>query len=169
MTTSKTFKKCAIALTLSTLFAATSSIANPAQDALPSMTDMSAKLQSQSGLETQFIIKYKNNSNDMASLSTADASPSGMNKRAQSFVKNFSSKKGKVKGKYVRAMALSNHHVMRADKKLSAAEAQVFMQEMVDSGNVEYIEVDRNHYEVVLSQRSVDTIRSCYSQSLKPS
>jgi serine protease len=143
MTTSKTFKKCAIALTLSTLFAATSSIANPAQDALPSMTDMSAKLQSQSGLETQFIIKYKNNSNDMASLSTADASPSGMNKRAQSFVKNFSSKKGKVKGKYVRAMALSNHHVMRADKKLSAAEAQVFMQEMVDSGNVEYIEVDQ--------------------------
>ncbi|MBH0057862.1 S8 family serine peptidase [Pseudoalteromonas sp. SWXJZ94C] len=143
MTTSKTFKKCAIALTLSTLFAATSSIATPTQDALPSMTDMSAKLQSQSGLETQFIIKYKNNSNDMASLSTADASPSGMNKRAQSFVKNFSSKKGKVKGKYVRAMALSNHHVMRADKKLSAAEAQVFMQEMVDSGNVEYIEVDQ--------------------------
>ena len=28
--------------------------------------------------------------------------------------------KGKVKAKYVRAMALNNHHVMRADKKLNA-------------------------------------------------
>ena len=84
------------------------------------------------------MIKYKNN-NEMASLSAADASPSNMKKRAQSFVKNFASKKGKVKAKYIRAMALNNHHVMRADKKLSAAEAHEFMEEMVDSGMVEYI------------------------------
>lgn len=139
MTTSKTFKRCAIAITVSTLFAATSGMA---QSVSSSMAETSAKLQSQGGFETQFIIKYKNN-NEMASLSTADASPASMKKRAQSFVKNFAFKKGKVKAKYVRAMALNDHHVMRADKKLSAAEAQEFMQEMVDSGNVEYIEVDQ--------------------------
>ena len=30
-------------------------------------------------------------------------------------------------------MALNDHHVMRADKKLNAEEAQQFMQEMVNS------------------------------------
>ncbi|MCK8119709.1 S8 family serine peptidase [Pseudoalteromonas sp. 2CM37A] len=140
MTTSKSFKRCAIALTISTVFAASASVA---QDVSTSMAETTAKLQSQSGFETQFIIKYKNSANDMLSTSSADASPANMKKRAQRFVKNFASKKGKVKAKYIRAMALNNHHVMRADKKLSAAEAQEFMQEMVDSGNVEYIEVDQ--------------------------
>jgi len=140
MTTSNNFKKCAIALTVSTLFAASSSMA---QSVSTSMAETSAKLQTQTGFETQFIIKYKNNNNEMASISSTDASPSNMKKRAQSFVKNFASKKGKVKAKYIRAMALNNHHVMRADKKLSAEEAQEFMQEMVASGNVEYIEVDQ--------------------------
>ncbi|MCQ8821285.1 S8 family serine peptidase [Pseudoalteromonas agarivorans] len=140
MTTSKSFKRCAIALTISTVFAASASVA---QDVSTSMAETTAKLQSQSGFETQFIIKYKNSANDMLSISSADASPANMKKRAQRFVKNFASKKGKVKAKYIRAMALNNHHVMRADKKLSAAEAQEFMQEMVDSGNVEYIEVDQ--------------------------
>ncbi|GAB0109976.1 hypothetical protein PA7559_12440 [Pseudoalteromonas distincta] len=45
--------------------------------------------------------------------------------------------------RYIRAMALNNHHVMRADRKLSLSEAQEFMQEMVNSGNVEYIEIDQ--------------------------
>ena len=143
MTTIKTFQKCAIAITVSTLFSATSSMANPAQAITPSMVETTAKLQTQSGFETQFIIKYKNNSNEIATFSTASASSSNMKQRAQRFVKNFSSKKGKIKGKYVRAMALNNHHVMRADKKLNAAEAQEFMQEVIASGNVEYIEVDQ--------------------------
>jgi len=143
MTTRKTFQKCAIALTVSTLFSATSSMANPAQAIAPSMAETTAKLQIQSGFETQFIIKYKNNNNEIATFSTASANSSNMKQRAQRFVKNFSSKKGKVKGKYVRAMALNNHHVMRADKKLNAAEAQEFMQDVIASGNVEYIEVDQ--------------------------
>ena len=117
MTISKTFNKCAIALTLSTLFTATISTANPNQTVSSLITDMPVKLQSQTGFETQFIIKYKNNSNEMASLSALDATPSSMNKRAQSFVKGFSSKKGKAKGKYVRAMALNNHHVTHESKQ----------------------------------------------------
>ena len=58
-------------------------------------------------------------------------------------MKNFSSKKGLAKARYVRPMAMSNHHVMRADKKLSADEAQAFMQEVMATGNVEYIEIDQ--------------------------
>ena len=133
MTTSKTFNKCAIALTISTLFATASSMANPAQPIGPSVADTTAKLQNQSGFETQFIIKYKNNNVDALSYSTADESPVNMKARAKNFVKNFASKKGKVKAKYIRAMALNNHHVMRADKKLSAAEAQEFMSNQKDS------------------------------------
>ncbi|TMN71277.1 peptidase S8 [Pseudoalteromonas sp. S1727] len=142
MTTTK-FKKCAIALTLGTLFGATTSIANPSQAFMPSMAETAAKLQGQDPLGTRFIIKYKNNSSEMATLSAAETSPLMMNKKAQGFVKNFTSKKGKVKAQYVRAMALSNHHVMRADKKLSPDEAQEYMQEVIASGNVEYIEIDQ--------------------------
>ncbi|MGS0497986.1 S8 family peptidase [Pseudoalteromonas mariniglutinosa] len=142
MTTTK-FKKCAIALTLGTLFGATTSMANPSQAFMPSMAETAAKLQGQDPLGTRFIIKYKNNSSEMATLSAAETSPLMMNKKAQGFVKNFTSKKGKVKAKYVRAMALSNHHVMRTDKKLSPDEAQEYMQEVIASGNVEYIEIDQ--------------------------
>ena len=142
MTTSKTFKRCAIAITVSTLFAATSGMA---QSVSSSMAETSAKLQSQGGFETQFIIKYKNNTNDLASFAATDTdvSQSNMQNKAQSFVKNYTSKKDKVKAKYIRAMALNNHHVMRASKKLNAQEAQQFMQEVLESGNVEYIEVDQ--------------------------
>ncbi|WP_404341231.1 S8 family peptidase [Pseudoalteromonas mariniglutinosa] len=142
MTTNNHLKKCTIALTLSTLFGATTALANSGPIVTPSMTETSAKLQGQGIVGTQFIIKYKNN-NDTMNTSTADASPAMMNKKAQSFVKNFTAKKGQVKAQYVRAMALNNHHVMRADKELSAEEAQQFMQEMVNSGNVEYIEIDQ--------------------------
>ena len=120
MTTTKIFKKCVIALTVSTIFTATSSMANPAQALAPSMAETSAKLQSQNSAETQFIIKYQHNSNDMVNISSENTDSASMNKRAQNFVKSFSSKNGKVKGKYVRAMALNNHHVVRADKKLNA-------------------------------------------------
>ncbi|WP_257325311.1 S8 family peptidase [Pseudoalteromonas rhizosphaerae] len=143
MTTRKIFKKCAVALTVSAIFAATSSMANPSEAITPSIADITTKLQSQDPLGTRFIIKYKNNSNDMATFSIADTSPQMMNKKAQGFVKNFTSKKGKVKAQYIRAMALDNHHVMRANKKLSADEAQQYMQEVMASGNVEYIEIDQ--------------------------
>lgn len=133
MKINKQFKQCALALTLSTLFSATVAIADSADVT-------STNEPSQSGFETQFIIKYKNNS--VMSLA-ADNSQLNMKKRAQSFVKSFASKNGKVKARYLRAMALSNHHVMRASKKLNAAETQEFMQEMIQSGNVEYIEVDQ--------------------------
>lgn len=143
MTTRKIFKKCAVALTVSAIFAATSSMANPSEAITPSIADITTKLQSQDPLGTRFIIKYKNNSNDMATFSIADTSPQMMNKKAQGFVKNFTSKKGKVKAQYIRAMALDNHHVMRTNKKLSADEAQQYMQEVMASGNVEYIEIDQ--------------------------
>jgi len=35
--------------------------------------------------------------------------------------------------------------------------------------DIEYAEVDRNHYEIVLSQRVVDVIKTCYSRALKSS
>ncbi|MDP2636513.1 MULTISPECIES: S8 family peptidase [unclassified Pseudoalteromonas] len=143
MMTTTSFKKCALALTLGTLFTATTTMANPSQSIMPSMAETTAKLQGQDPLGTRFIIKYKNNSSEMATLSAMDASPQMMNKKAQGFVKNFTSKKGKVKAQYVRAMALSNHHVMRADKKLSASEAQEYMQDVIATGNVEYIEIDQ--------------------------
>lgn len=142
MATSRTFKKGAVAFAISTLIVTTSSMASPNEIIMPDMIDTSAKLINKSGFETQFIIKYKNN-NEFANFSAANASPSEMKRRAQNFVKSFSAKNGKIKAKYVRAMSLNNHHVMRADKKLNAAEAQEFMQEMVDSGNVEYIEIDQ--------------------------
>ncbi|MBB1436224.1 S8 family serine peptidase [Pseudoalteromonas sp. SG43-6] len=143
MTTRKTFKKCAVALTVSAIFAATSSMANPSEAITPSIADITTKLQSQAPLGTRFIIKYKNNADEMSTMSAAETSPQMMNKKAQGFVKNFTSKKGKVKAQYIRAMALSNHHVMRANKKLSADEAQQYMQEVMASGNVEYIEIDQ--------------------------
>ena len=143
MTTNNNLKKCAIALSLTALFGTTAAMATPNQLMSPSMQETAAKLQGQEGFGTQFIIKYKNNSDEMMTMSAAEQTPTMMNKKAKGFVKNFTSKKGKVKAQYVRAMAMSNHHVMRADKKLSAQEAQEFMQEMVASGNVEYIEIDQ--------------------------
>ncbi|WOC26739.1 S8 family serine peptidase [Pseudoalteromonas sp. N1230-9] len=141
--TTHNLKKCAIALSLTALFGTTAAMAAPNQMLPPSMADTAAKLQGQSGFGTQFIIKYKNSNADMTTMSAAEQTPAMMNQKAQSFVKNFSSKKGLAKAQYVRAMAMSNHHVMRADKKLSANEAQAFMQEVMATGNVEYIEIDQ--------------------------
>ncbi|MCF7500919.1 S8 family peptidase [Pseudoalteromonas sp. L1] len=141
--TTNNLKKCAIALSLTAVFGTTAAMAAPNQMLSPSMADTDAKLQGQNDFGTQFIIKYKNSSTDMTTMSAAEQTPAMMNQRAQSFVKNFSSQKGLAKAQYVRAMAMSNHHVMRADKKLSANEAQAFMQEVMATGNVEYIEIDQ--------------------------
>ena len=72
-----------------------------------------------------------------------DMSPAMMNQRAASFVRNFKSRRSNLNTQYVRAMALNNHHVMRVNKKLSALEANMLMQEIAASGNVEYIEIDQ--------------------------
>lgn len=142
MKTHKLAKKVALAIAISALFSASTAFANTGQAIAPSMTDTTAKMQGQHGFETQFIIKYKNNSNTMG-LANADISAQQMQQQAQHFVNNFTAKKSKVKAKYIRTMALNNHHVMRADKKLSPKDAQLFMQDMLGSGNIEYIEIDQ--------------------------
>ncbi|WP_125721914.1 S8 family peptidase [Pseudoalteromonas rubra] len=144
--TTRNLKIGAVALAMSGMFAASTAMANNAEalNNSVSMAQLSQKMQSQNTAGTQFIIKYKDNSNQLMSISGADMSPAMMNSRAQSFVKNFKSKKkSSLQTKYVRKMALSNHHVMRVDKKLTPAEAQSLMQEMAATGNIEYIEVDQ--------------------------
>ncbi|MCG7534374.1 S8 family peptidase [Pseudoalteromonas sp. OOF1S-7] len=144
--TTRNLKIGAVALAMSGMFAASTAMANnvEALNNSVSMAQLSQKMQSQNTAGTQFIIKYKDNSNQLMSISGADMSPAMMNSRAQSFVKNFKSKKkSSLQTKYVRKMALSNHHVMRVDKKLTAAEAQSLMQEMAATGNIEYIEIDQ--------------------------
>lgn len=144
--TTNNLKIGAIALAVSGMFATTHAFANDVETlhSVASMTQLSQKIEGQNTAGTQFIIKYKDNSNQLMSISGADLSPAMMNARAQSFVKNFKSKKkASLQTKYVRKMALSNHHVMRVDKTLTAAEAQSLMQEMASTGNIEYIEIDQ--------------------------
>lgn len=97
---------------------------------------VSQKLVGQSGQFTQFIVKYKNQNDSDMNVSFA------ANKSAKQFVSEFKSNK-KLKANYVRKMALDKHHVVRVDKKLSAEETMEFMQDMVNSGEIEYIEVDQ--------------------------
>lgn len=134
MTTTCKLKKCAIALSLGCLFSA-------GVQAEPLVSTLETQIQGQNTLGTQFIIKYKNNG--LSTFDAQTASPQTMQQKARGFVKNFQGKKSKVKARYVRAMAMQNHHVMRAEKKLSAKEAQAFMQDIMASGEVEYIEVDQ--------------------------
>ncbi|QPB86049.1 S8 family serine peptidase [Pseudoalteromonas rubra] len=144
--TTNNLKIGAIALAVSGMFATTHAFASEVEalHSAASMTQLSQKIEGQNTAGTQFIIKYKDNSNQLMSISDADMSPAMMNARAQSFVKNFKSKKkASLQTKYVRKMALSNHHVMRVDKTLTAAEAQSLMQEMASTGNIEYIEIDQ--------------------------
>ncbi|KNC67190.1 S8 family peptidase [Pseudoalteromonas ardens] len=144
--TTRNLKIGAVALAMTGMFAATNAMANnfEALNNSVSMAQLSQKMESQNTAGTQFIIKYKDNSSQLMSVAGADMSPAMMNSRAQSFVKNFKSKKkSSLQTKYVRKMALSNHHVMRVDKKLTAAEAQSLMQEMAATGNIEYIEIDQ--------------------------
>lgn len=111
--------------------------ANAAEVSADTQLNMvSQKLVGQSGQFTQFIVKYKNqNSSDMSAQFTTG-------KSAKQFVNEFKSNK-KLKANYVRKMALDKHHVVRVDKKLSAEETMEFMQDMVNSGEIEYIEIDQ--------------------------
>ncbi|KAF7782068.1 serine protease [Pseudoalteromonas rubra] len=144
--TTNNLKIGAIALAVSGMFATTHAFANDVEalHSVANMAQVSQKIEGQNTAGTQFIIKYKDNSNQLMSISGADMSPAMMNARAQSFVKNFKSKKkASLQTKYVRKMALSNHHVMRVDETLTAAEAQSLMQEIASTGNIEYIEIDQ--------------------------
>ncbi|BBN82774.1 extracellular protease [Pseudoalteromonas sp. A25] len=146
MTTTNQFKLGALSLAMTTLFTANTAFATADLSAQANINfaQTSAKLQHQGKFGTQFIIKYKNNDQALMGIETdATVSQAVMNQRAQSFVQSFASKKSNVKAHYIRPMALSNHHVMRVDKKLSPAEANSFMQEVAASGNVEYIEIDQ--------------------------
>ncbi|CAH9054040.1 hypothetical protein PSECIP111951_00946 [Pseudoalteromonas holothuriae] len=148
MTTTKQFKLGALSIAMTTLFTAHTTFANTDLSAQGNINfaQTSTKLQHQGKLGTQFIIKYKNNNQSIMAAhadSGATVSQAAMNKQAQSFVQGFTSKKSNVNTHYVRPMALSNHHVMRVDRKLSPSEANAFMQEVAASGNVEYIEIDQ--------------------------
>lgn len=147
MTNKKTFKLGALSLAMASAMVAGSAAALPSLEQFnaPSQSQTAVKLKHQSNFGTQFIIKYKDSSQQQMLMSAdlGEMSPAMMNQRAKSFVKNFKSKKANVTPQYVRAMALSNHHVMRVNKKLSALEANALMQEIAASGNVEYIEIDQ--------------------------
>ncbi|MBD1583098.1 S8 family peptidase [Pseudoalteromonas sp. S16_S37] len=146
MTTTNQFKLGALSLAMTTLFTANTAFATADLSAQANINfaQTAAKLQHQGKFGTQFIIKYKNSDQSLMGVGTdATTSQAVMNQRAQSFVQGFASKKSNVKAQYVRPMALSNHHVMRVDRKLSPAEANSFMQEIAASGNVEYIEIDQ--------------------------
>lgn len=138
--TTKKLKLGAISLAVTAAFTAHSALAtnnniNFAQTAV--------KMQNQATLGTQFIIKYKENNEQMMTLSTEQMSDANLQLRAQGFVQTFKSQKSSVSTQYVRPMALANHHVMRVNKKLTTLEANALMQELVESGNVEYIEIDQ--------------------------
>jgi serine protease len=147
MTIKTPFKLGALSLAMASAMVAGSVSALPSLDQFnaPSVNQTAAKLKNQSALGTQFIIKYKDSSEQQMLMSAdlGEMSPAMMNQRAKAFVQNFKSKKAKVTPQYVRAMALNNHHVMRVNKKLSALEANALMQEIAASGNVEYIEIDQ--------------------------
>ncbi|KJY96656.1 S8 family peptidase [Pseudoalteromonas ruthenica] len=148
MTTTKTprslsVKKTVLALAIPMALSTTSALANDLQEvsvpAQATMAQTQAKLQGQSSLGTQFIIKYKNVPEFGVN---SPATAANANLRAQKFVNNFKNK-GLARAQYVREMAMQDHHVIRTDKKLSAQEAQQFMQSMASSGEIEYIEIDQ--------------------------
>ncbi|QTH70661.1 S8 family peptidase [Pseudoalteromonas xiamenensis] len=133
MITAKQLKLGALSLAIAATFQA------PAIAATMTVNDIAAKVAAQPTRGTQFIIKYKSaKAGDFSTQNAAD-----MNARAKQFIDGFASSKAHAKAKYVRSMALQNHHVVQAGKKLSPEEAQAFMDEMVATGNVEYIEIDQ--------------------------
>ena len=97
------------------------------------------KLTGQTFGSTQFIIKYKSN---LATMGEPTISSAISNKKAQDFVQGFKSLKTE-KTQYVRSMAIQNHHVVRVNKKMNVTETQAYMQEMLASGQVEFIEIDQ--------------------------
>ncbi|PAJ73430.1 peptidase S8 [Pseudoalteromonas sp. NBT06-2] len=100
------------------------------------LSQTKVKLASQAIDTTQFIIKYKNNLVVMSDQTVSN------NKKAQNFVQGFKSNKA-VKTQYVRSMAIQDHHVVRVNRKMTASETQSYMHEMIESGQVEFIEIDQ--------------------------
>ncbi|WP_199775989.1 S8 family peptidase [Pseudoalteromonas sp. T1lg10] len=140
MTTRKTLLALAIPMALSSSALYANDIQEVTAPQQATLTQTQAKLKGQSPLTTRFIIKYKDNAELGASAATM---PGNGKARAKKFVDGFKTNRGQARAQYVREMALQNHHVIRTDKKLSAQEAQQFMQDMVASGEVEYIEIDQ--------------------------
>ncbi|MEM0514060.1 S8 family peptidase [Pseudoalteromonas sp. YIC-827] len=144
MTTRKTLLALAIPMALSSSALYANNIQEMAAPQQATLAQTQAKLQGQSPLTTRFIIKYKNNPELGSSVENMFGNLPGNGKeRAKKFVNGFKANRGQARAQYVREMALQNHHVIRADKKLSAQEAHQFMQDMVASGEVEYIEIDQ--------------------------
>jgi len=129
------FNKRLLAIAIPAILAATNVNATDLN-----LSQTEAKLAGQTIGATQFIIKYKNN---LAIMSEQTASSAiSNNKKVQSFVKGFKSLKAD-KTQYVRPMAVQNHHVVRVNKKMTTIETQAYMQEMLASGQVEFIEIDQ--------------------------
>lgn len=105
------------------------------------LAEVQAKLVGQAQLSTQFIIKYKTQT-AAEFAHTADTQSFAPRASAQSFVSNFKSKL-KKQSRYVRPMAMQGLHVVKVDGKLSAQETQQYMQDMIASGDIEYIEIDQ--------------------------
>ncbi len=137
------FTKSLLALAVPAVMATAHAAPN---DLASNLAQTQAKLIGQGTQFTQFIVKYKDNSADtfapFAEPAFAQDAPF-MTQKARRFLERFETKRKKLKAKYVRKMAMANHHVVRFDKKLSAYEAQEVMADLAASNNVEYVEVDQ--------------------------
>ncbi|MFC3034371.1 S8 family peptidase [Pseudoalteromonas fenneropenaei] len=138
MTTIKQFKLGALSIAVAAMMHTPATLA-----AATAQAETAAKIAAQPTLGTQFIIKYKTASNDFATAMSQGQAEEHAKVKAKQFVDSFAGKQSKAAAKYVRAMALQGHHVVQAGKKLSPAEAQAFMDDMMESGQVEYIEIDQ--------------------------
>ncbi|AIY65854.1 S8 family peptidase [Pseudoalteromonas piratica] len=139
MNNNKLLKKSLLASLIPLAISANANtLAEPTQ-----LAEVKAKLAGQTQLSTQFIIKYKNQGPALSELGPqADQHSFVPGVSAQSFVSNFKTKLNK-QSRYVRPMALEGLHVVKVDGKLSAEETQQYMDEMVASGDIEYIEIDQ--------------------------
>ncbi|SFB78230.1 S8 family peptidase [Pseudoalteromonas denitrificans] len=134
------FKKQLLAIAIPAVIAATH-----ANAATIDLNQTQIKLAGQNLGQTQFIIKYKMNTHQVGTLMNTSAEE--MQASAKNFANNFKNKSN-LETKYMRSMALQNHHVISVNKKMTAVEAQIYMQDMALSGNVESIELDQmlQHY-----------------------
>ncbi|WP_440055138.1 S8 family peptidase [Pseudoalteromonas sp. T1lg65] len=147
MTTKKNFKRAALSSAIATLFVTSAASATSVESIATNaeLSAVAAKIAGQNTRGTQFIIKYKETSAAQMATMSENAAPTAaqMQVRAKNFVQGIKSRKVNATAQYVRPMAMGGHHVMRLDKKLSPAETQAFMQEMMASGDLEYIEIDQ--------------------------
>jgi len=135
-----TFKKRLLAIAIPAIFSAAHINAAPID-----LKQTELKLAGQSLAATQFIIKYKMNHHQLGTVMSTSAED--MQVKAKSFANNFKNNNN-LKTQYMRSMALKNHHVISVNKKMTAAEAQSYMQDIAASGNIESIELDQmlQHY-----------------------